>query len=83
MFSNCLRLIEFSVTSSSSSAFFTAPSIPSSLGVFIILAPRAFIKVCFSIENFSGTTKTILYPLFKAAMAIPSPVLPAVASIIV
>ena len=64
-------------------AFSTAPNIPFSLGVFIILAPKALIKVCFSIENFSGTTKIILYPLFIAASAIPIPVFPAVASTMV
>ena len=75
--------MEFSIVSNSSLAFATAPNMPSFLGVFIILAPKALINVCFSTENFSGTTNITSYPLFIAARATPIPVLPAVASTIV
>ena len=65
-----------------SSAFAAAPSMPPSLEVFIISPPKAFMSICFSGENLSGTTKIVLYPFSSAANASPSPVFPAVGATI-
>ena len=81
--SNCLAINEFGISFKSFSAFSTAPSMPLSDGVIISSAPKAFISICFSIENFSGITMISLYPFSKAASARPIPVFPAVASIMV
>ena len=80
-FSNCCGITAFGISFASSSAFLTAPAIPSDPGVSTISAPYTARSFLLSWDIVSGIVRMSLYPFAAATNASPIPVFPLVGSI--